>query len=609
MYLGGFLCEAGRPGDSTNDRYRLSRQRLELACKICARPTAWLDEVSNLLIPKSASLPQSWRSAIWLGVTQQSQGIVLKPYFNLNVDSARDRWLKAGRVLQMLGRPRGLEMLCDISSQVSQDSWPVGLTVDILPTGAPGRIKIYFRSDEVTLQWLRRWYDYLGYGRSAALIRRFLEQFPWLQKKRYPRAAFTVGLEFHPDSERISLKTDLAVTKWMASDSDICRGVLNMTAINGGSAERLNPYLAAVCAVPSNRAESHSFRLVGLGLEPDGSAHLNVYVQPCAKSSPEPKVRRFDLSIQKSLKEGIRFLMTARLDGRWTDFELSVGTSNVWVTAYTLARLACVPPEHLPEDARAAIEESLDWLASVQSSAGGWGYNLTVPDDADSTAWTILAFRRHGRCVPDEAERFLDDCREVGGWFATYPQNCSVRGLWSRASPDVTATALKALEYPWSSAMVTEFSALRTAEGFVPAYWWTSPLYTTERLLEAYPGWRTTSHFLSMSDRLDSYSTQNTFDSALHCSILALLDRPHAAQVATELCRQQQRSDGSWPPSALLRLPDRDEIAPWNEIDAGRLFRDERAIFTTATVVAALGTLSERAGTQIKRGWVWLRTQ
>jgi hypothetical protein len=85
-------------------------------------------------------------SAIWIGAAPVPGCIVLKPYFNLNRNTPRERWLRIGRMLAELQRPRSLEFLCSISPKVSEGSLPVGLTVDLLPDGTSGRVKAYFRS-------------------------------------------------------------------------------------------------------------------------------------------------------------------------------------------------------------------------------------------------------------------------------------------------------------------------------------------------------------------------------------------------------------------------------------------------------------------------------
>ena len=68
------------------------------------------------------------------------------------------------------------------------------------------------------------------------------------------------------------------------------------------------------------------------------------------------------------------------------------------------------------------------------------------------------------------------------------------------------------------------------------------------------------------------------------------------------LCRSI-RPDGSWPPSALLRLPDPADVDPdraggtsWRPggVGIGAVVVDQSATFTTATVLAALARAGRR---------------
>jgi hypothetical protein len=297
---------------------------------------------------------------------------------------------------------------------------------------------------------------------------------------------------------------------------------------------------------------------------------------------------------------GIEFLLGARQGDCWVDFDLPVGASNSWVTAYTLTRLGTVGGDALPRGGLAAMTRSLDWLESVQSDTGGWSYNSSVETDADSTAWAILALRRHGRAVPDHARRLLLSCREGESWFATYPPGDSSERVWRHGAPDVTAAAMFALGEPWTEATEARFREIQFEDGSIPAYWWTSPFYTASLLSEAYP-------FLSSSlldarvGTWDSSLAANDFDLALLLSIHSSLGRRRPAERIAEELRLRQRSDGSWSSSALLRLPPREMSAPWKVIDGGRLFEDINSVFTTATAVAALATFAACAAREWRR--------
>ena len=338
-------------------------------------------------------------------------GILLKPYLNLNRGTARERWMRAGWLLKNLGRVESLERLCAISHRVSANSWPVGLAFDILPNGEPGRMKIYFRSGAVGPDWLAKWHEATGYRAHAAKLRACLDLFPWTGSKTYPDGAFTLSLEFHPDGT-VSLKTDLAVTKWIANDGQSLTACEVLIERIGADPAGLKSAMAAIGAPPIGNASGDVMRFAGLGLEPDGSCHVNVYIAPpCGPTRTAARRGTVHTSTRDAKEKALSFLLAARTNGHWRDFRLSTGKSGAWVTAYVLAHL----------DKMKEVEESLDWLLNKRTPGGGWGYNAGVENDCNSTSWAIIALRRHGRKVPPEAFDVLHRCERSDG-FTTYPK-------------------------------------------------------------------------------------------------------------------------------------------------------------------------------------------
>jgi len=84
--------------------------------------------------------------------------------------------------------------------------------------------------------------------------------------------------------------------------------------------------------------------------------------------------------------------------------------------------------------------------------------------------------------------------------------------------------------------------------------------------------------------------TPAPFESALWLLCLVHLggvDGALAAERAGALMAGQL-ADGSWPSHPVLRLTSRYVREPWNAEGSAPLFADDRRLFTTATVVAAL---------------------
>jgi len=582
----GFLCEVGHPGTPAAMRLAETLDRVKAACRLAdGTNPGFLRQAAAILLPAGAEpWPDHWRSAAWVGVVSRGRTVALKPYFNLNRGSCRDRWLRVGWLLKALRRERALAKLCELSPCCSAGSWPVGLALDILPDGCVGRVKFYFRSEPTTLEWLARWHEAAGVAAAAPEVRRFLDLIGPTNRSMLPAGALVVSLEVHAD-ERLTLKADLAVTKWAMEDGPLFEAAMAFLSPWSSAAQTLARSLRAVGLVPDSRTESALLRFVGLGLEPDGGSHLNLYLERPLAPSPVPArpVRpcRPTAVFAGAVRQGVTALLDALADDHWEDFALPVGPSDVWVTAYILAMLADLPPD-LRDWLRPALAPVLAWLVTHRRSGGGWGYNRTVPDDADSTAWSIIALRAWDCAVPSAAVEFLGSCCQGEG-FATYPAWTSPARAWAAAAPDVGAVVARALGLPGPVVASAE------QEELAPAYWWASPLYTTAMRLDSAAG----EVPARLRQQLVRFTPSGPFERALlvRAAIRAGLS-PY--RQAARLLRTQRR-DGLWPGAARLRLARDSPDPPWHRINSGPLYTDIRGLFTTATAVAALAmVMAER---------------
>lgn len=260
--------------------------------------------------------------------------------------------------------------------------------------------------------------------------------------------------------------------------------------------------------------------------------------------------------------------------GFWSDWELPVGSSSMWTTAYVGWRL--LPCRDRIAD---ALDHAADWLQTNEFAGGGWGYNENTGADADSTALGILFLHALGRPASSAAVRRLLTYKRDDGGFGTYGLEQSFGG-WTASHVEVTATAGLALRMigvaPESVERATEFvQRRRRADRLWNSYWWTSACYATEvatRLLgeEARQ---------EACETLQNLKPLNPFEAALRSLTLA--------SDAVDLVLTQN-SDGSWPSDPILRLTRRDIYNPLPGDDAGPCFADPRRVFTTATAVSAL---------------------
>lgn len=574
----GFLCEVGPSGTAPITRCAETLRRVERAAAMLGmKPSTWLGDIARLLLPSVSDWPAHWRSGAWIGVACKGDAIGLRPYFNLNRGSARERWLRVGQVLMLLGRERALAQFCALSGPCSPGSWPVGLAMELLPDGDCGRVKVYFRAAATSPTWLSRWYEAVGLAAEAPVLRRALDLLGRAGAGTDPEAGFVLSLEVHAD-QSLSIKTDLAVTKWHGSDAQVIEGCQALLPTLGGVPSELTDSLTALGAWPPDQNTCAATRFVGIGCEPDGSRHMNLYLAPplIPRRAVVPRPTCGTRSIGDVLASGVAALGGARQGVNWEDFTLPVGRSDSWVTAYVLASLAELGEAELPAVASLAVP-ALRWLLNQQAETGGWGYNDSVPPDADSTAWAMLACRGWSHPVPRRARRFLLGCASAHG-FATYPVASSPAAGWARPSEDVAAVVCRALRI-----------GTLPGDALLPATWWISPLYTSAMRLATPAAGRET----GLRAAIAGFVPAGDFERALLLQCHVSLRIPCTALVETLLARQC--ADGLWPAAARLRLARPELAQPWAVIDSGPIFIDDRAVFTTATVLAALGRYARLA--------------
>ena len=441
----------------------------------------------------------------------------------------------------------------------SDSQWPAGLSFDAMPDGEIGRLRVYFRSGAVKSDWLGKWYDFVHRDFQQPAIRRFLDAFPWDGPEPYPDSAFIVCLEFHPAKSAVTLKTDMSVNQWMASDFDLVKRIRWLSFMLGLDASAYQSTLKSIGAWPPNRQSCRTHRFVGLGLEPDLSVNLTVYLEPpldhkvknSAGIAGAALTRHAQIRVNDPVRKAVKFLISKFQDGYWHDFDLPVGISDSWTTAYVLFHLSEAPGDALTPAAGKMIETSLKWLLSNRTGGSGWGYHTGIEPDADTTGLAVSALRRFTRPVPNEAVLFLEKCRRADGGVGTYPANHQMSGAWTKSVCDVTPMALIGLGDRLPAPEIVKAGRFleqrQRADGLWPSYWWISPLYATwvsSTWLKLYVGIPNAGKLL---ETLRGYPPMDAFEQALRLLCLAEYEDigpiilPHIDELIGE-----QRDDGSY---------------------------------------------------------------
>ncbi len=358
--------------------------------------------------------------------------------------------------------------------------------------------------------------------------------------------------------------------------------------------------------------------------------------------------------LRSSLDNSIRFIERCMSpEGFWSDFLTLAGESTYWVTGYVGVALA---RGFVPEGGEGARKRMLSLVGSHllenQQEEGGWGYCAGVPADADSTSWCLLFLSTLWLPSRDPLERaasfLLKHQSPRDGGFRTYAaprligrymslsETVSFQG-WASSQTCVTAASSQALVKAGASRGIEQsmgyIRRAQTSEGYWNAYWWTDNLYPTALCGEALAAKENlerageeaqrdaarlalAQHWTERVQRPDgSWRAQRQssagdhgwpFSTALALKTLMLgpgsgLDGAAAIERGVEWLLGCQSPDGGWESHHTLRIPHPSSIDPWNQPGwnedgraVGAAIRDQRRLYTTATVFCALSEFERR---------------
>jgi squalene cyclase len=336
--------------------------------------------------------------------------------------------------------------------------------------------------------------------------------------------------------------------------------------------------------------------------------------------------------LDRAITSATKFILGNRgADALWSDFRTEAGRSDEWVSGYVihaLAQAGIPEPDLLP---------TIDGLIARQRKNGGWAYNGSIPADADSTGWVLMALSAAPRDKPSLVSRgirFLKQHQDSSsGGFCTYsprdgiervigaPQESTMEG-WLHPQPCVTALVLTSLVV---SGQASQGRLVQSGAGYLfrqrnqsgkwPSYWWKGHAYSTYLSMRAlWPALRLsretardTIRRLIAEQSADGGWNDSGGDSsevfATSFSMLSLLLFPEfgtldsAAKAAAWLLEQQDAA-GQWSSAPILRVPapmadkpDGMSAEAWRVMQRGTgvTVADQNAIYTSAAATWALG--------------------
>jgi hypothetical protein len=337
----------------------------------------------------------------------------------------------------------------------------------------------------------------------------------------------------------------------------------------------------------AEEGETAEVAFVGLGLTAHRTPRLNLYLRHAARIAvPDPD------EIENAVVDATRYLRSRqRADGSWSDFDLPVGASDQWVTAYVSLALARAGKALLDVDATAAARNGATWLSGTRTYRSGWGYSGITGPDSDSTAIAIALFDDLGIPVPDEDRRFLRDHWRGDEGLATYDEP----NAWGVGHWDVTPWGYLGLHPDDQAAYRGHFLAAleknRLRSGFWRTYWWRNPYYCTLATLEVLERLGIPEPESPLDGPAAPICIDNPFD--LGCYIgIEFTRNQSGSKIDTHLREllNWQAGDGSWSGAANLRVTESSCYAPW-DTPRGAYYKDQHATFTTATIIRVLARL------------------
>jgi len=266
-----------------------------------------------------------------------------------------------------------------------------------------------------------------------------------------------------------------------------------------------------------------------------------------------------DREVCAAIDQGVRIVLDRQSkDGLWRDFDLLIGASEAWATAWVGWCIAGHGGE-----AGAARRRAGGALAPL-ATATGWGYNSSTETDADSTSWAVRFLAGLGIVDSKAVQGCLLGYLDAAGHGHTFASRAT---SWGDAHSDVTALIGLALDAAGAEPEAVDRVRNAVLSGRIrgsgwTSFWWTTDAYATAWSLE----------FLRQSGGipagavaevtawlLTSPPTGGTFDAAFRLLAAVWLGLANA-DVALGLVDELLAGLGAdgWAPERVLYVPNPD---------------------------------------------------
>lgn len=309
-------------------------------------------------------------------------------------------------------------------------------------------------------------------------------------------------------------------------------------------------------------------------------------------------------------------------DGSWLDYNTNAGMSNIWSTAFILNNIC---------DANfkdTFIQKSTSFLLDNQQN-NFWGYNTSMLPDNDSTSFVLLAlYKNNGAISKKNIETYIAQ-QFISGGYSTYSDEKALSNYlkipiieiqgWMQEHVCVSAVSYYLMEtininHTIKDKLYNFLLKHQNINGLWDSYWWTSPIYATSFIIQAYfiNHTKLTERInkaisgllvLQQNDGsfIDNHKVKSPFFTAL--AIIALSSNHsifvkyyNKIRLATQWLLSQQTKDGSFLSTYALQIPEPNVANPksiktWskekNQV-TNIIANDFMRLFTTSTCIKAL---------------------
>ncbi len=624
------LAEPGGTATTVAEQIVLSRDLLHrISCQLgWQRATGRIDAVLDLLLPSDPEAFAEWHGGLGFGLEVGDGGPELRLYCNVRQGDLTSRWQRFADAVGELADESAEPAFREILHLAAPRTFPVGLALAI-GGGELRGIRLYCGLSDATSDSAIAAAPG-SFAESASVIRRFVDSYR-ASLGDLGEHEITLGYDFAARNELLwpavmRYKVDL----WCEEASNLDRARLIAWAedqIESFGMDRSG--LRSFFTDLDGAFDGWTLQYLSLGCR-NGSEELTAYcipgwrdVRPGNTAEPRRETQReLPAAIGNAVDRGIAYLLARRnARGWWNDFQTLAGPGTEWVSAFVAFALASTNRAA----ALAAAHATWSRLHWRRWWSAGWGYNRAVPSDADSTIWALRLAAAVDAPSNGRALRFLARHVTSKGALATYASAGPIRAFtrlagtsfagWCGPHACVSAAGASLPELPHRQRVLAWLRGAQHSNGHWTSYWWTTPHYATALAAEALadasgPG---DADRVSLAvqwvadDLLRRAKVMTPFEQAfaLRTLLLGTQESAELSRILGDLARTQ-RADGSWSPSARLRIPPPDVIDPdgytgWVEgaLGGGSIQVDHEGCFTTAAVLLALRRAEERAPARI----------